>query len=276
MNRYDGIDAEIKAIADSLGLRIGRRILSGTSGFDYEIRLLDISSPYGFSLIVGDDYLSWMIRLEMDDSSAPLIRLMGQNSKLHSVLFSSLYAVLSERSSRVELRVNGKTLEDLDTAEIWESIRFEATRNYENLEEAFDCLRELLLDSLSTILCLVINQEEWTESPEDATPKLEGDRQNVVLSRPERNRYNRALCLQYHGFSCFGCGYKMDEIYGPIGSGVIHVHHLVPLADLTGPVKVDPILDLVPLCPNCHNIVHRVSPPLSIEALQDLTGLTPP
>ena len=68
----------------------------------------------------------------------------------------------------------------------------------------------------------------------------------------------------------------MDEIYGPIGSGVIHVHHLVPLADLTGPVKVDPILDLVPLCPNCHNIVHRVSPPLSIEALQDLTGLTPP
>jgi 5-methylcytosine-specific restriction protein A len=272
MNRYDGIDAEIKTIADSLGLRIGRRILSGTSGFDYEVRLLDISPPYGFSLIIGDDYLSWMIRLEMDDSSAPLIRLMGQNSKLRSGMFSALHAFLIERSSRVELRVNGKTLKDLDTTEIWESIRFETTRNYEVIEEAFNCLRELLLDSLSTILCLVINQEEWTESPEDVSPNLEGDRQNIVLSRPERNRYNRAICLQYHGFSCFGCGYKMDEIYGPIGSGVIHVHHLVPLADLTGPVKVDPILDLVPLCPNCHNIVHRVSPPLSIKALQDLTG----
>lgn len=275
MNRYDKIDAEIERVATSLGVRIGRRILSGTSGFDHEVRLLDIAAPYGFVLNLGDDYLSWIVRLEMDNSSAPLIRLMGQNSKLRSETFSALRKVITERNDRVEFRVNGKTLENLDSEGDWESIRFEATRNYVHPEECFNSFGELLLDSLSTILCLVINQEEWVESSDDPSSKFEGERHSVVLSKPERNRYNRAICLQFHGFACFGCGLKMDEIYGPIGSGVIHVHHLVPLSDLDGPVRVDPISDLVPLCPNCHNIVHRVVPPLSIAKLRALTGFVP-
>jgi len=275
MNRYNKIDAEIERVATSLGLRIGRRILSGTSGFDHQVRLLDIAAPYGFVLNVGDDYLSWTIRLEMDNSSAPLIRLMGQNSKLRAETFSALRKLMTERSDRVEFRVNGKTPENLDSEGDWESIRFEAIRNYVHPEESFNCFGELLLDSMSTILCLVVSQEEWVESSEAPSSKLEGERQSVVLSKPERNRYNRAICLQFHGFACFGCGFKMDEIYGPIGSGVIHVHHLVPLSELDGPVRVDPISDLVPLCPNCHNIVHQVAPPLSIEKLRELTGFVP-
>lgn len=30
---------------------------------------------------------------------------------------------------------------------------------------------------------------------------------------------------------------------------------------------MDPIHDLVPLCPNCHNVIHRTNPPLSLDRL---------
>jgi 5-methylcytosine-specific restriction protein A len=275
MNRYNEIDIEVEHVANSLGVRLGRKILSNISGFDYEIRLVDLAKPYGFALILGDDYLSWVLRLDMDESSAPLIRLMGENSRLRGSIFSTLYSIASKRNSRIEFRVNGKLFtspESVEGFDQWESVRFEISRSYLHPDEAFKVLRELLLDSLSTILCLVIMQEEWTAESSELSSAIEGERHEVLLSRPERNRYNRAICLQYHGFGCSGCGLKMDEAYGPLGTGVIHVHHLFPLSELDGPAKVDPILDLVPLCPNCHNIVHRVSPPLPIIELRSLTG----
>jgi len=34
--------------------------------------------------------------------------------------------------------------------------------------------------------------------------------------------------------------------------------------------KVDPINDLCPVCPNCHAMLHRRSPPLSIDELKQL------
>jgi 5-methylcytosine-specific restriction protein A len=49
----------------------------------------------------------------------------------------------------------------------------------------------------------------------------------------------------------------------------MHVHHLTPLATMTGPYQVDPISDLRPVCPNCHAMIHRYpGAPCSIEELQ--------
>ncbi|WP_082507349.1 MULTISPECIES: HNH endonuclease [unclassified Duganella] len=49
----------------------------------------------------------------------------------------------------------------------------------------------------------------------------------------------------------------------------IHVHHLKPLAEIKESYVVDPIQDLVPLCPNCHAMIHRSDPALSVETLRD-------
>lgn len=43
-------------------------------------------------------------------------------------------------------------------------------------------------------------------------------------------------------------------IYGV--SGIIHVHHLKPLHESIGIGIVDPSRDLVPVCPNCHAVIH--------------------
>ena len=72
----------------------------------------------------------------------------------------------------------------------------------------------------------------------------------------ERNSRNRAKAILHHGNSCLGCGFSFDNIYTPEHSGgYIEVHHIHPLSE--GPRVVDPYEDLIPLCANCHRMVHR-------------------
>lgn len=48
-----------------------------------------------------------------------------------------------------------------------------------------------------------------------------------------------------------------EKMYGEIGRGFIHVHHIVPISTIGEEYKIDPIKDLVPVCPNCHAMLHK-------------------
>lgn len=91
---------------------------------------------------------------------------------------------------------------------------------------------------------------------------------SIKVNRYERDPRNRAKAIRKHGVRCFGCCRKMVEIYGEIAKDFIHIHHVKPVS-ATGPTKPK-IDDLIPLCPNCHAIVHLENPPLSISELKDL------
>lgn len=95
----------------------------------------------------------------------------------------------------------------------------------------------------------------------------DGKRKTILVTVHERNRTLRAKCLQHHGYSCAGCGLLMKDLYGKIAIDFIHVHHINPVAN-TGETYPDPRTDLVPLCPNCHSVVHLKSPPMSISSLR--------
>jgi hypothetical protein len=96
---------------------------------------------------------------------------------------------------------------------------------------------------------------------------LEGAATTVVLDRYERDSDARHACLSHYGLSCRVCGTTMSDLYGDLGSGFIHVHHRVPLGEVGEEHEVDPIRDLIPVCPNCHSMLHRRNPPLSVEEL---------
>jgi len=99
---------------------------------------------------------------------------------------------------------------------------------------------------------------------------IEGNEVTYELTKYERNPQARTACIDYHGCSCKACGINFGDIYGEIGEGFIHVHHLNPISQQVGEYQIDPIHDLVPLCPNCHSIVHRSTPPLTIEQLKKI------
>lgn len=85
----------------------------------------------------------------------------------------------------------------------------------------------------------------------------------------ERDEYLRATCLAHYGAVCAVCGFDFTMMYGEVGAGFMHVHHLIPLAyrDDDG-IPLDPIADLRPVCPNCHAMLHRRSPPYAIDELK--------
>ena len=60
------------------------------------------------------------------------------------------------------------------------------------------------------------------------------------------------------------------KIYGDIAEGFIHVHHLVPLSAIKEDYQLDPVNDLLPVCPNCHAMLHRRKPPFTPEQLKAL------
>lgn len=105
---------------------------------------------------------------------------------------------------------------------------------------------------------------------EDGADLMEGALRRALSSDYERNPAARAQCLEHHGSACIVCGFSFEAIYGPLGRGFIHVHHVVPVSSRGGRYAVSPIEDLVPVCPNCHAMLHRIEPPLSIQALRDL------
>ena len=84
----------------------------------------------------------------------------------------------------------------------------------------------------------------------------EGGKRTVSVNAYERSAEARAACIEAHGSRCAICDFEFGEHYGPECQGFIHVHHRVPVSQVGARYKVDPVKDLVPLCPNCHAVVH--------------------
>lgn len=98
----------------------------------------------------------------------------------------------------------------------------------------------------------------------------EGATKQVTVNIYERNPAAREECLKIHGYNCKVCGMSFLDTYGEIGRNFIHVHHIKPLAGVSGEYQLNPKKDLVPVCPNCHSMLHTRSSPLSVDELKQI------
>ncbi len=98
----------------------------------------------------------------------------------------------------------------------------------------------------------------------------EGSVTTITVNAYERNAGARAACIDHFGYRCSACDIDFEETYGSIGREFIHVHHITPISKVGKSYEIDPIHDLRPVCPNCHSMLHRKEPPLSISDLRRL------
>lgn len=108
---------------------------------------------------------------------------------------------------------------------------------------------------------------------------IEGAKRTVTVNVYERDPSARARCIKRWGARCIVCGFDFGVAYGPLGLGFVHVHHLRPLGEIGAEYVLDPESDLRPVCPNCHAMLHRTKPAMSIEqlvALRDLANSNHP
>ncbi|MCT2347531.1 HNH endonuclease [Niallia taxi] len=100
---------------------------------------------------------------------------------------------------------------------------------------------------------------------------IEGNVKYYYGKRYERDSKNRSIAIKKHGARCFACGFSFEEVYGERGKDFIEVHHINPLSTLETAVEINPEIDLIPLCANCHRMVHRRKDTvLSIEGLKEI------
>ena len=85
----------------------------------------------------------------------------------------------------------------------------------------------------------------------------EGAMETVKMNRYERDRKAREECVRLKGCKCAVCGCDFEEYYGNVGKGFIHIHHVVPISSIGKEYKLDVRKDLVPVCPNCHYMLHH-------------------
>jgi 5-methylcytosine-specific restriction protein A len=104
------------------------------------------------------------------------------------------------------------------------------------------------------------------ELPVDQTFQ-EGTARQVLVNRFERDSRARAECIRRCGKVCKVCRFDFAAVFGTLGEGFIHVHHVVPISEIGDAYSLNPATDLVPVCPNCHAMLHKRNPPYSVAEL---------
>ena len=135
-------------------------------------------------------------------------------------------------------------------------------------------LRDELIQALEELE--MVDEQKFPTEEQELTSNFveytsEGKKVFSYTTRYERSSKNRDAAIRIHGTACQGCGFDFEKTYGEIGKGYIEVHHVKPLSEGDGAVKLNPETDLICVCPNCHRMIHkRKDSILSLKELQNL------
>lgn len=135
----------------------------------------------------------------------------------------------------------------------------------------------VLDDGTRTIFVSMQVETQFPQSLENIedVSGVEGAKKISVGSKYERNPRLRAECIRIHGCKCSICGFNFEQNYGELGQNFCHVHHIVPLSEVRANHTVSARNDMIPVCPNCHAMLHRTVPailPSELKAImQKLT-----
>jgi 5-methylcytosine-specific restriction protein A len=132
-------------------------------------------------------------------------------------------------------------------------------------------IKDNVAEKLESIWFEHVNKYIIPKNKADKAKKfMEGNPYNLVITKYERNQYARKECLKHYGYLCQVCKIDFEKVYGEIGKEFIHVHHQTKISSVGEIYEVDPIKDLIPLCPNCHSMAHRRKIPFKIEELKSI------
>ncbi|MFN3351473.1 HNH endonuclease [Pseudorhodoplanes sp.] len=271
------------ALAAHLSEQFGLGVL-GAAGRDpdghpfLELRPEGVHRHDGFCIRVELGWRSVKARFVPGPFAGELIDEMGRAAPQNRGVFADLVQRCVEDGGAISMSVNGNPVDPADPGTwpiSWQKIDLllEKSPVAVNTEDGDENDRQLNIWSRKfTGMVLALLPLETLEEPVDSNPDglPEGACIRVEVNRYERSRVNRANCLEIHGTSCKACGFNFGQTYGPLAEGFIHVHHTVPVSELGGSYIVDPVRDLVPLCPNCHAIAHLRKPPLQLSELKHL------
>lgn len=268
-----------KSLADVLAARF-RLALSGcvvqaARGIRYGVRATDISEPNGFAVLVSTGWKSLEADFSPDTYAGDLVRAMGQKAADSGQSFVSLAQSFESIGNRITVKVNGSvvSLQNGLPPAPWSKFELNVRKLTDAASSNESSLQAGAENITSTCLALILvllplEEDESACQPMFEAGLPEGACSTVMVNRYERSPVNRAACIAAHGAKCKVCDFDFGAVYGPLAHGYIEVHHRIPVSKMGKSYLVDPVNDLIPLCANCHAVVHRSDPPIEPESLR--------
>jgi len=90
------------------------------------------------------------------------------------------------------------------------------------------------------------------------------ERNAKVVSLAKKRFYDK-----HQRFFCQVCEFDFEKVYGEIGKEFIEAHHTIPVSELL-PASKTRVKDIALVCSNCHSMLHRRRPWLTMSELSDL------
>ena len=193
--------------------------------------------------------------------AANMLHDMARASVERQRLFRAYLDMFRKKNAKVGVKVNGKDTDLEEWPDEWKNLYIRITRIEDADVDLNESAKDLGVSSAAMMLSLLNIVPLGYE---------DGAKTEVTVNRYERNRMNRELCLRIHGTVCKICGMDFEKTYGELGKGFIHVHHIEPVSMMGGAYVLNPEKDLIPVCPNCHAMLHRKTPPLNPEELKTI------
>jgi 5-methylcytosine-specific restriction protein A len=271
----------IELLRQRLERRFGLSLMAGTCAFDGEVfpilRPTDLEPGRGFCIAVSRTHRLVEASFRLDNFSGSLLRRMGDADEYERKTFLALLDQARADGTSVYFSVNGRAEGAMpDAAERWQRLELDVTRRLPNgrTDDAIVLNQALVVATVCLSLALALLPYEEGEDGTNAELKSrpEGALMRVEVNRYERSPANRAACIAHYGTTCQVCGFSFSAVYGDLGDGFVEVHHRVMVSEMGEGYFVNPVRDLVPVCGNCHAMLHRRSPPITIEELRALVG----
>ena len=215
-----------------------------------------------------------IMELKPDTYSLPFVSSMGRAEEEAKLTFASYARLFEERRAKVNFQINHipASLTDYSTwPNSWTHVALRISKSpvSEGNIEHENVILDWGIPMMGMILALA-NVVPLEPEIVLVSSQTEGTVRKTLTTKYERSPINRALCLAAKGYSCAVCGMNFQQTYGELGREFIHVHHAVPVSKMGENYKVDPLKELFPVCPNCHAMLHRTDPPMTIEELRAL------
>lgn len=192
----------------------------------------------------------------------------------NAVIASAKLIKVLKHDIPIEGIYNGSYVFDTSSIRVFEPITAEEIRKIDPKFSNFSQVKQSIdPNTFKDIMALINLKSDQAIIPEeilfeDAETYIEGAKKQIVVNAYERNAKARRSCIEIHGTRCVICNFDFGEFYGEDFSGKIHVHHIKKISDVDSEYEVDPKNDLVPVCPNCHMILHSRKDPYSIDDIR--------
>lgn len=240
------------------------------------LRLTEFEPNKGFYINIERGWKRIDAKIVFEDFSRKFVNSLSNPSEEKIRSFISIFNNSEKNGFSLNVIINKTTSKDirelLKADSEWTEFEIEIAKPYieDNaaMSEALVCLSEDMLGLMLSLMTLVEINEPLLDIYTLGLP--EGAKEKITVNKYERNRINRKCCLDFYGYECKVCTFNFEKNYGVLGKKYIHVHHITPVSELGTDYIINPVNDLIPVCPNCHSMLHKNNPPFTVDELKDI------